>query len=91
MTKQPEALRLADSIEDIQGLNTIDGTLVDHAARELRRLHESNVELQVSLKNTADLLQVWIAAAPPYVNAETHREVLRTARAAIAKAEGETE
>jgi len=51
MTKQPEALRLADDIEDIQGLDSIDGTIVDKAAAELRRLHEVNVELLAALNS----------------------------------------
>ena len=56
MTTQPEALRLADELED--SLYSADGTslspygqgIADKAAAEVRRLHESNQELLAALK-----------------------------------------
>ena len=55
-TQQPEALRLADELED--SLYSADGTslslycqgIADEAAAELRRLHEVNQELLVAVK-----------------------------------------
>lgn len=104
MTKQPESLRLADSIEDIQGLNTIDGTLVDHAARELRRLHEVNREAATELRRlhevNAQLLKTlehfvdanYLAWDAPCNTAESFHDWVRSrSQLAIAKAQGETE
>lgn len=84
MTKQPEALRLADSIEDIQGLNTIDGTLVDHGARELRRLHEVNAELFGLVKDLQESASYWSEYDVPL-------GIVDRINLAISKTTGETE
>jgi hypothetical protein len=72
--KQPEALRLADHLED-QGYY-----LDSDAAAELRRLHEVNAELVEALENCeAFLLSAGFASSDAYA----------AACAAIAKATGE--
>ena len=76
MNKQPEALRLADDL-DQWSHTTLD---VHEAAAELRRLHEVNGDLLEALKSTAAFLYILgiDSSLIPLVNA------------AIAKAEGET-
>jgi hypothetical protein len=76
MTTQPEALRLADALDNPPG-----APLFIEAAAELRRLHELNQELLEALKqivNSADDHQAAIL---------TH--LLRQAHAAIERAEGQ--
>ena len=72
--KQPEALRLADWLE----LHAIDG-MEQKAAAELRRLHATSDELLGALKavTTAD-------------DIVSYGSALHKARAAIAKATGDT-
>jgi len=48
--KQPEALRLADALEELYGYADTDA-----AAAELRRLHEVNAELLAALDKLARL------------------------------------
>ena len=72
MTQQPKALRLADRLE----IEQVGPFLMDSAAAELRRLHESNTELLAALN--------WIST----VNAMDY-EYQAIARAAINKVEGE--
>ncbi len=75
MTTQPEALRLADSIEGLQWDSIASSwNDLEPAATELRRLHSVNAELLEALR--------WIAT----VNAMDY-EYQKCARAAIAKAE----
>jgi len=88
MTKQPEALRLADDIEDIQGLDSIDGTIVDKAAAELRRLHEVNVELLAEFKEIISDYEFCDKEAGYGPRAFAYYE---TAKRVVAKATGETE
>ena len=84
VNKQPEALRLANELED--SLYSSDGTslslycqgIADEAADELRRLHESNQELLEALKEVYD----WCYP--------TDSPWAVKARAAIAKAERTT-
>ena len=57
---------------------------------EIVALKEQRDELLEALKEATDLLQVWIECCPPYDEALNDRKVLKKARAAIAKAEGET-
>jgi len=75
MSEQPEALRLADAITHPEGEPTWETCV--KAAAELRRLHEVNQELLKALNKIAT------------VNAMDY-EYQAWARAAIAKAEGET-
>ena len=75
MSKQLEALRLADDL-DRWSHTTLD---VHEAAAELRRLHEVNAELLEALKDVMEHL----------VDRNETDEAAVSARAAIAKAEGE--
>lgn len=80
MTTQPEALRLADCLDDTANPRL---HLLPYAAAELRRLHEVNQELLEAfqtLVNMAELFANELHAGHPDVIA---------ARAAIAKATGE--
>jgi hypothetical protein len=72
MTTQPEALRLADLIDN--GLK--NAAHHDETAAELRRLHAVNQELLVALK-----------AVTTAQDLSTYGMALHNARAAIAKAE----
>ncbi len=78
--KQPEALRLADILEKIL---RPAGIHKHHAAAELRRLHEVNVELVEALKDIRDNYDC---------DEDAHKYGSRcrscVARAAIAKATG---
>jgi hypothetical protein len=73
--KQPEALRLADGLEQGFQTGSISAQL-DQAAAELRRLHEVNAELVEALE--------WVAT----VNAMDY-EYQSRAKQALAKATGE--
>ena len=74
--KQPETLRLADSLERMSLSTKWD----KQAAAELRRLHEVNQELLEALQKIAgNTYDEWTNGA----------EAARIARAAIAKATGE--
>ena len=75
MTKQPEALRLADKLNLMLGWDTCA-----EAAAELRRLHTQRDALLEALKS-----------AEPYLrHADVAYNVYVQARAAIAKAEENT-
>lgn len=73
--KQPEALRLADSLQDGTYLLSIER---DNTAEELRRLHALNQEL-------LDFAREWLERQ----GGDENYMVLK-ARAAIAKSTGET-
>jgi hypothetical protein len=77
MTTQPEALRLADKLEQGYLAHT---TVLYPAAAELRRLHESNQELLGALK---------VVLSESY-DGPLHDDFRSQARAAIAKAERTT-
>ena len=90
MTKQPEALRLAKDLE----LNHefVPTNVLLKAANELRRLHETNAELLEALRISAAACRHALAVMPiddPLLLQAESSE--RNARAAIAKATGETE
>jgi hypothetical protein len=72
--KQPEALRLADALEELDAQFSFRG-LCGEAAAELRRLHEVNAELVEALE---------FCAGTSYIT-DAHD----VAKAAIAKATGE--
>ena len=59
MSAQPEALRLADLLEEPDdSLRWADGNnLIPQAAAELRRLHALNQELVKALKDAASCVQ----------------------------------
>ncbi len=76
MNKQPEALRLADWLDEC------GDELDSHAAAELRRLHEVNAELVEALK----------AMSAEFDSGDVNDgewAAIQTTRAAIAKATGE--
>lgn len=86
MSKQPEALRLASMLDDV------DAPISDRAAAELRRLHSVNADLLEALKTLAVFLP-----SDHHEPADNERIQpgfiyirwgdLRAARAAIARAE----
>lgn len=79
--KQPEALRLADELEAMFGATEID----ERVTAELRRLHAVNQELLEALKLA---LEYWGHRQQRYKNRSP--VWVKAARAAIAKATGET-
>tara|TARA_R110000796_G_scaffold59629_2_gene137575 strand:- start:78 stop:344 length:267 start_codon:yes stop_codon:yes gene_type:complete len=88
MTKQPEALFLADSLEGLGAEIFLTHWTEDLNAsvNELRRLHEVNAELLAALKN----LIVRYQGKKQGVWGESTPEML-SARAAVLKANGVTE
>ena len=76
MTKQPEALRLADALECAAFLHLVERDMI---AAELRRLHEVNQELLGALKELCDVTDTNDYNEAAFFKAE----------AAIAKATGE--
>ncbi len=76
MTTQPEAIRLAERLE--QGYVAHE-TVLYPAANELRRLHESNQELLAALKECIH-----------FVEYDPRNVIGKKAKAAIAKAERTT-
>ena len=80
MNKQPEALRLADALEELDVQFSQTG-LCGEAAAELRRLHALNQELLEALK---DMLDNHEDACTGYGEGAADK-----ARVAIAKATGE--
>ncbi len=80
MTKQPEALRLADSLEGLGAEIFLTHWTedLDASVTELRRLHEANAELLEVMQNVEAL-----GMLPP--------SLLKRVRLSIAKATGETE
>lgn len=80
--KQPEALRLADDLDQCHAGHVYEGpTIFSEAAAELRRLHEVNQELLEALKAIKDGTQFWESYPLEHCYGK--------ARAAIAKATGE--
>ena len=93
MSKQPEALRLADAMDAVNK-NNADSLLVQMAARsasaELRRLHALNAELVEALKKCQFALEPYDDIKPR--DWKTDRERLAVAHQvaieALSKAEG---
>lgn len=81
MTKQPEALRLADRLDPLTRKD-LDNLTCSVASVELRRLHEVNAELLAALEQ-----------ALPEIDCGTHTgdRAWDAVKAAIDKATGETE
>lgn len=51
MNEQPEALRLADALDDLMGEETLIGAVhIDRASYELRRLHKENKRLREEVR-----------------------------------------
>lgn len=92
MNTQPEALRLAESLERWVRVYEPEFELGTYAAAELRRLHEVNQELLEALKYAeAGLADIGDADREPGDDLawceKRAAEALPTVRAAIAKAE----
>jgi hypothetical protein len=86
MNAQPEALRLADALDYYPNGNNFV-TVVNASAAELRRLHEVNQVL-------VEALEAIDASAVKDTNCDPHSrtwKAIANARAALAKAKGETE
>jgi hypothetical protein len=98
MTKQPEALFLAECI-DRDNYGAASTQIEFRASKELRRLHEVNAELLEALKwmvendetNEGDDPVVWLGGASWNEYNDYWISGLNKAKAAIAKATGETE
>ena len=90
MTTQPEALRLADAIERYNAGICSQSMYEDYseAAAELRRLHEVNQELLEALKEANKELE-YLNDPKGFVSMRQER-IMEKARAAIAKATGES-
>ena len=82
MTTQPNALKLASAL-DSYATGDAHQQDIEQAADELRRLHTLNAELLEALKDATEGLE--IASAGGGVDFYVYA---KTARAAIAKAEG---
>ncbi len=90
MTKQPEALRLADALDDLDVQVCYSAST--EAAAELRRLHEVNAKLLEVLRMSAAALRHALAVMPIDDPLLLQAEISeRNARAATAKVQGETE
>ena len=86
MTKQPEALVLAEQLKDLSNkfpTPSHDRGVLNSAIDELRRLHEANVELLAALN--AMLTHMGMDED------DWNKPTFSQARAAIAKATGEPE
>ncbi len=87
MSKQPEALFLADEFEAPLG-TVISGEVDKRAAAELRRLHAVNAELLEALK--AIELALKLPTVTPVQVLHESSVIRQGIRAAIAKAEDKT-
>jgi len=83
MTKQPEALRLADAIDPLTRKD-LDNLTCSIASIELRRLHEVNVELLGLVKDLQESASYWSEYDVPLL-------IVERMNAAVQKATGETE
>lgn len=90
MTKQPEALRLADGLQKGFPTGSIS-VQIDQAAAELRRLHEVNAELVEALKKFIKWSKVEAnhEGTTFWERVEMLRDLDAAAVYAIAKATGE--
>ena len=92
--KQPEALRLADALKDYKSAIN-HATVSVEAATELRRLHALNADLLEALKAIEARITYYAGLAEgdaPNIEQWAYTDQsgdLASARAAIAKAEGE--
>ena len=84
MNKIPEALRLANHLET----KHLNFRHIVAASAELRRLHEVNQDLLAALKVTALAIHEYRTQGSPHAYWD---DVEEQARAAIAKAEGDTQ
>ncbi len=83
MTKQPEALRLADRL-DPRTRKDLDNLTCSIASIELRRLHAANEELLGLVKDLQESASYWSEYDVPLL-------IVDRINAAVQKATGETE
>ena len=83
--QQPEALRLADKLDNFDNHNSSDAIASD-AADELRRLHSVNAELLKALEEAKEKLE-WFTDSYPSDLAVSTDEFFSTITKAIAKAQ----
>lgn len=90
MSTQPEALSLADALDDEFTQGRISNHNGRKAAIKLRRLHDANQELLEALKVAACEIADWGSYASEYFqNKHDLQGAISRAEAAIAKATGE--
>lgn len=81
--EQPEALRLADALEDdLTELGVWGQDIADNAAAKLRRQHALITELVEALEGMAAM---WVSVCNPRGWEPDHMTQYRTARAALSK------
>ena len=85
--KQPEALRLADELDESLPGDLMTTPILEDVSAELRRLHAVNKELLEALNGGKDLINVVRMPNAEYV-ADAHNAAVEAIRAAIAKAKG---
>lgn len=88
MSKQPEALRLADVLDDVWH-GGIGGQEILSAAEELRRLHEANAELLEALNEGVEWTQEFVSQMRSYTISDEAAESLTRQLATIAKHGGQ--
>jgi hypothetical protein len=90
MTTQPEALRLADTIEEDPTTTWGYREAAHAAAAELRRLHAVNADLLQALKNATEAIEHWGLYATDYFQKKWDLQGdIVAACAAIDRAEGQ--
>ena len=87
MTKQPEALELADSL--CRRYDLFPKSDEFKAAAELRRLHDVNAELLAALKQISDIKNE--AYGPDWEEITVARKIARVAIRKVNKTTGKTE
>ena len=92
MNEQPEALRLADALDDLMGAETLIGAVhIDKASYELRRLHKVNVYLKDVYESLVkDREELFDDLAKVETENERLREAVLAEREACAKVCEET-
>ena len=81
MTTQPEALRLADTL-DLYATGDAHQRDIEQAAAELRRLHESNQELLSAYQEALATLKL-MASHAKWLNVTTDSFILKLERTTL--------
>jgi hypothetical protein len=84
MSKQPEALRLADALANLRRWHELTDDECDKAAAELRRLHAVNQELGAALRR---LISYCNTLENRLMEADGEHPALQEAKEAYAKLE----
>jgi hypothetical protein len=89
MSTQPEALRLADELEQSPGYDF--NKMYCESAAELRRLYSVNADLSQALKDATNAIEHWGSYSSDYFQQKWDLQSdINAARAAIARAEGKS-